>query len=180
MSEQKRLFFAVNLPEEIKREISEKLLSEIPKDKWHKVKEENLHITMRFLGYLPREAINELKDKVVQLAEFDSFEAELSGIGHFRNRVLWIGTGRGTDELNLLSKKLCSALGVREDRFHAHVTLARNKGSRAKETDALIEILRKKGLRAKIQVNNIELMESILHAAGPEYKRAFSISFRVP
>ncbi len=178
MNKQKRLFFAVNLPDEVKREIGQKLLEEIPRDKWRKVKEENCHITMRFLGYLPREAIVELEEKASALENFDCFKAELNGVGHFRNRVLWVGTGIGTEELKLLSKKLCSALNIQEERFHAHVTLARNRGSRASETNALIERLRKKEFRRSITVGSIELMESILHTAGPEYKTVFSVKLR--
>jgi 2'-5' RNA ligase len=177
-SKRLRLFFAVNLPQEVKEEIAEKLLPEIPKDKWRKVKAGNCHITMRFLGYMPDDAVRRIEEQAGALKDFDCFEAELTGIGHFKNRVIWVGTGKGTEELNLLSKKLCSALGVQEERFHAHVTLARNRGSGAKETDSLIERLRKKGFSGKIVAESIDLMESVLHTSGPEYKKLFSVRLR--
>ncbi len=180
MNQVKRLFFAIKLPKEVKREISGAFFEMLLRDKWRKVKEENLHITMRFLGHLPKEKINELRKEIECLEEFAGFEAELSGIGHFKNKVLWIGVGKGTDEINLLSKKLCSAIGLREERFHAHVTLARNKGSQAKETDELIEGMRAKKFSAKIAIKGIDLMESVLHKSGPEYSRVFSTEFKEP
>ena len=147
----------------------------IPKEKWRVIRPENAHITMHFLGYIQEKAIMELKEKAAQLENFGSFEAELAGIGRFKNRVLWLGVGSGAEEMSLLSKKLCSAIGLREEKFHPHVTLARNRGSRAEETDRLIESLREKAFREKISVDSLELMESILHRAGPEYKTVFSV-----
>lgn len=180
MNQAKRLFFAINLPEEIKREISEAFFEMLPKDKWRKVKEENLHVTMRFLGHIPKEKINELRKEIECLEEFAGFDAELSGVGHFNNKVLWVGVEKGIDGINLLSKKLCTAIGVTEERFHAHVTLARNRGSSAKETDELIERMRAKKFSAKIAVKGIELMESVLHEPGPEYSVVFSTEFKEP
>ena len=177
MNSQKRLFFAVNLSEETKKGIA-KLVEKIPKEKWRTVKPENLHITIRFLGHLQREDIAKIEEKACPLKEIDCFEATLNGIGHFKNRIVWLGVGKGTDELNHLSKKLCNALGVREDRFHAHVTLARNRGSAPEETDKLIEELRKQEFSKTVEVKSLDLMESILHKSGPEYKKLFSIQFR--
>ena len=48
LHEQKRLFFAVNLPDDVKKEISENVLPKIPKDGWNRVSKENLHVTMHF------------------------------------------------------------------------------------------------------------------------------------
>ncbi len=173
MNKQKRLFFAVNLPDKVKEEISKTILPKIPKEKWRTVKKENLHITMRFLGHLPEQAIGELQEKTNVVGNSEEFYAELKGVGHFKNRILWIGTGEGTNEFNLLSKKLCEALGVLDKRFHAHITIARNRGSKPKETDELIEGLRKQKFERRITVRSVDLMESILHKAGPEYKKVF-------
>ncbi len=177
MDKELRLFFAVNLPKEVKQEIAEKFLPLIPADKWRKVLPENLHVTMQFLGYLPREAVNRMQADVQQLQNFEAFEAELNCVGHFKGRVLWIGVGKGTEEFNLLNSKLQQAIGTHDERFHAHVTLARNRGARKQETDELIEKLRGIGFKKKIQVESIELMHSILHKTGPEYSVVSSIKF---
>jgi len=178
MDKQKRLFLAINIPQETKKEMAETLLEEIPKDKWRKIKWENAHITLRFLGHLPKEAVAEIGKKLEELELFDCFEFGLCGIGHFKNRVLWLGVGKGTEELKLLSKKTCNALGVQENEFHPHITLARNKGSNASETDGLIEKLRQKNFEASLKAESIDLMESVLHSSGPEYEKVLSIKFR--
>ena len=75
--EKKRLFFAVNLPEQVKKQLAEKMLPQIPKEQWRKVLPENLHITMHFLGYLPKEAVAKLMEQAKALESFESFEAEI-------------------------------------------------------------------------------------------------------
>jgi 2'-5' RNA ligase len=177
MSESKRLFFAVNIPEEVKRRISENVLTVIPGESWGKVPEENLHVTMLFLGQLPAEAVERLRAQAGQLRDFRGFDAELQGIGHFNGRILWIGFGKGGDEFRALCEKLQAAVGVRDERFHPHVTLARNKRMGHRETVALAEKLQKTGFSAKISVKSIELMESILQQPAPKYRRVFSAEF---
>ena len=142
MTENARLFFAVNFSEELKEKIFNELVSEIPKEGFGKVSRENLHITLAFLGYFPEEKIPELQKKASALESFESFEAEINCIGHFKGRVLWLGTGKGTEEFNLLSRKLCTALEMPCEDFHAHLTLARNKGAYKKEFDSAVERLR--------------------------------------
>ena len=58
----KRVFVAVNIPQEIRKEIVGIFSSKLPKDKMKVVEEENLHITLKFLGYFSPEAIEKLKD----------------------------------------------------------------------------------------------------------------------
>jgi len=175
MDKQLRLFFAVNLPKEVKQEIAEKFLPLIPADKWRKVLPENLHVTMQFLGYLPGDAVNRMQMDVQQLQRFEPFETELNCVGHFKGRVLWIGIGKGIKEFNLLNGKMQEIIGTHDGRFHAHVTLARNRGAGKEETDVLIEKLSAIGFKKKILVESIELMRSELHKAGPEYSVVFSI-----
>lgn len=175
MNKSVRLFFAVNLPESLKEEIAKLFLGEIPRDKWRLVLSENLHITLCFLGYCPEERIAQLQEKAAELQSFPAFKAELNGIGHFKGRVLWIGVGKGSDELNVLGRKVMDIAGVHDDRFHAHVTLGRNKGMRKQETDALIEGLRENDFKREISVESFELMSSQLRKQGPLYKKVFSV-----
>tara|TARA_Y100000310_G_C20695345_1_gene825285 strand:+ start:3640 stop:4185 length:546 start_codon:yes stop_codon:yes gene_type:complete len=178
MTKTKRVFFAVNLPEKVKEEIRNTMLGAIPSDKWRTVKPENLHVTIRFIGYWSEDEIEKLNEKVSGLRECKGFEAEIKGMGHFRNRILWIGIEKGTEEFNLLNKKLYEALGVSEERFHAHITLAKNKDSKARETYELIEILREKYFKRQIIVKSLDLMESVLYRTGPEYTKLFSTEFK--
>lgn len=176
-SEKQRLFFAVNLPDSLKREIAARLLPLLPKDGLRKVLPENLHVTMHFLGYLPKEAVKELKEKVESLKDFGAFEAELNCVGHFKGKVLWLGFGKGTEEFGLLNRKLQDCLGTHDERFHAHVTLARNRGLGRGEVQALVEGLRKELQPRLVQVKGIELMLSKLRKSGPVYSVIFSLPF---
>ncbi|MBN1941503.1 MAG: RNA 2',3'-cyclic phosphodiesterase [Candidatus Diapherotrites archaeon] len=179
MSESKRLFFAVNLPSELRQKIFCELVEEIPKNCFVRTREENLHITLVFLGYFPEAKLNELHEKAKELENFEKFEAELNCIGHFKGRILWLGTGKGTNEFNLLARRICNAIGMQCNDFHAHVTLARNKGASKEEFDAAVEKLRTKKFAEKITVRGFDLMESTLTPEGPRYKKVFSIDFSV-
>jgi len=177
MTENARLFFAVNFSEELKERIFKELVEEIPKNGFGKVGRENLHITLAFLGYFLKEKFLELQEKAMQLKNFESFEAELDSIGHFKGRVLWLGTGKGTEEFNLLAKELCEAISVQNEEFHAHLTLARNKGAKKSEFDTVVEKLRGKKFFEKINVKGFDLMQSTLSPKGPVYKKIFSVEF---
>ncbi len=180
MNEKQRLFFAVNTPEALKQEISEKILPLIPKDKWRKVLPENLHVTLHFLGWLPKGAIKRLQEQVEPLKLFESFEAEVNCVGHFKARVLWLGIGKGSEEFNLLNSKLQEAIGSRDERFHAHITLARNKGAKKQEVERLVERLGENLEARNVLVKSLELMVSQLRKQGPKYSVVFSVPFIGP
>ncbi len=165
----KRLFIAINLPEKTRQRIETSLLDEITQKGLKKVSTENLHITVKFLGYLPSEFIPTLKEKLGIVRESPSFEIELNGIGSFNQRVLWLGIKKGTTQLLEISKKINNALSLKEERFHAHITLARNKFLKRKEFNALMEKLKEKNFSAKIMAESIDLMESKLGEKGPKY-----------
>jgi len=177
MPETARLFFAVNFSDKLKDRIFNELVEAIPKNGFGKVSRENLHITLVFLGYCGKEKIAELAKNVEALKDFEGFEAELNCIGHFKGNVLWLGTGKGTGEFNLLSKRLCNAIDVPNEEFHAHVTLARNKGAGKTELDAAVENLRQKKFFEKIRVRGFDLIQSSLTPKKPVYKKLFSIEF---
>ena len=177
MNKSLRLFFAVNLSDEIKKEIAETILPLIPADKWRKTLPENLHMTMHFLGHLPVDAVNKMEGETKPLQAFEPFEAEINCVGHFKGRVLWLGIGKGTEDFDLLNRKLQQAIGTQDDRFHAHITLARNKGAGKNETDALVERMRGIGFSKKVRIESMDLMGSELHKAGPKYSKVFSVKF---
>lgn len=176
-SESKRLFFAVNLPPEVKRGIAEKVLPLIPNEGWGKVPEENLHVTIHFLGQLPAEAVKGLRDEAGALKGFGAFEAEINCAGHFNGNVLWLGFGRGNEEFRRLNSKLQQAIGTNGPKFHAHITIARNKGAGRKQAHVIAEKIGMEMKAMEIPVKSIELMESGLGKQGPKYGRLFSVKF---
>src|SRR3989338_2943006 len=136
----KRVFVAVNIPQEIRKEIVGIFSSKLPKDKMKVVEEENLHITLKFLGYFSPEAIEKLKENLLKTTQ-KKFSVELKGIGHFNGRVLWVGVGKGSSELEKLSRELDELLELKNDSFHSHVTLARNNSLGRKQVSELAEEL---------------------------------------
>ncbi len=168
----KRIFFAVNVPEEVREEIAENVLSQIKGEGLKKVEKENLHITLAFLGYVPAEKVKEIEGKIGKLSFPGKFEAELNGIGEFGGRVLWIGVKKGGKELEEIAGKLNEALGLKE-RFHAHLTIARNKRMDRARFRELVEGLKKKEFSRGFRAESVDLMESVLAPKGPEYKKLF-------
>jgi len=174
----KRIFIAVNLPNELKKEIFETISSKLPNADCKIVAEKNLHITLKFLGYLPEEKINKIKEKMKAFQGFERFKIKLEKIGSFGNKVLWIGLSEGTEQLNLISDKLNKLLELTDDRFHAHITIARNKSLKANEVIELIENLNSEKLEKEFTAKNMGLMESVLSSTGPTYSILFKSEFK--
>ncbi len=174
----KRVFLAVNLPRETRKRIASKLLALLPKKGVKPVSEENLHVTLSFLGYLPESAIKELVASLEPLSEMPCFGMRLSGIGHFKHRVLWLGLEKGREELLELNKKICDALGLKNEKFHPHVTLARNKFLGRKEFESLVSLLRGKEFSEEANALSLDVMESMLSPAGPAYSALEKIKFK--
>jgi len=173
----KRIFLAVNLPAETKKRISSELQPQAKAKGLRPVSEENLHITMAFLGYLNPEAVQGLKESLSALGKTEKFELELKGTGHFRNRVLWLGVGKGSDGLKELREKINSALGISDPKFHAHVTLARNKSLKPEEVDSILSEMEKKGFNETVAAESLDIMESVLSNQAPAYSVLARIEF---
>ncbi|MBI2529886.1 MAG: RNA 2',3'-cyclic phosphodiesterase [Candidatus Diapherotrites archaeon] len=169
MAEFRRIFIAVNLPEEIKRQIYERLSCKIPQEKCKVVGMQNLHITMKFLGYVSDEKLEEIGEKMQIIENETRFNATISGIGDFNARVIWIGIAEGSGEFQRISAMIDDALSLHDERFHAHITLARNKMLKRREVDEVLGRLKAENYSANIKVESIDIMESKLMRSGPEY-----------
>lgn len=185
---QMRLFIAVNFPDEIKRTISAFItsLSKIPSDlKW--VKEDNLHLTIQFLGNVSEEQLsavsNALKNSV---AGIPPFNLTLVGIGAFpsveRPRVFWAGLSGETAPLLMLQRQVqreMELLGFEPEkrRFLPHLTLARARSSYG--FSGVMEQARRVTGNGQVfgiaRIESIELMLSELQAKGPRYSVLSSV-----
>jgi len=106
--------------------------------KW--VEPQNMHLTLKFLGDLPRTRIQPLADAVSHAVQGEPrFEIALRGAGAFpspaRPRVLWVGIREGADRLVRLSRSidestLSSGFGPADKAFRPHLTIGRAAGSR--------------------------------------------------
>ncbi|GEM_PF-1230436 len=176
-SDENRLFFAVNFETSLQERIYCELIADIPSNGFSKTKQQNIHITLVFLGNQQKEKIRKLFEQTQELSELESFDAELNSIGHFNSQVLWLGVEKGSSDFEHLARTLCDTIGVSNTRFHAHATLARTKGATPAKVQNVVEILRKKKFSEKIHVRGFDLMQSTLTRSGPLYKKLLSIEF---
>ncbi len=129
---QKRLFVAINLPEDVKKRLFRfvgKECKNLPV-KWSR--RENLHLTLNFLGYIPEESILEICDTIREISEnFPSFDLGFKkieiGPDKERKKMIWI-SGEKNEDLSRLRHRLDRALGFHvgeRKKFSPHITLGR-------------------------------------------------------
>lgn len=175
-----RTFVAVLIAENLKERISrvqeriKKFASDV---KW--VSPENLHVTLKFLGGVPEDRIEQVCSTVEEAAgSVPPFELSLSRLGAFpspRNaRVVWIGIEDGRDELVSLARRVDDSLArhgfERESRpFAAHVTIGRTRQGR--RPDGLAEGLQEAPSEdlGRQKVERVVMMRSDLMPQGPVY-----------
>lgn len=182
-----RIFIAINLPENVKKQLSDfqyKWL-ELPA-RW--TKKENLHITLAFLGYLTDEEMLEVC-KITQgiACRHQPFSINLNKIIYgppkkTPPRMIWV-EGKESKELGKLQNDLNNLLQnvpvQKESRAYSpHITLARIKEweFRRIEPEERPEV--NEDISLNFEVNSIEVMESDLKRGGPEYVILESIPFK--
>lgn len=133
-----RTFIAVRLPERIRHRVADagNSLKESGADvKW--APEENLHITIKFIGAVEPMRLAALNTAVEQAAcGIAPFAVSIGGAGAFpkivRPSVVWVGVTSGVKELETLAGRVESfaeeAGFPREERkFNPHITVGRVK-----------------------------------------------------
>ena len=92
MSEPKRLFFALELPAEVQRQIVHWRAASFPEDAGRPVTAANLHLTLAFLGEVSADkqrALSAMAERIRQ----PGFTLILDDAGQWlRSRVVWLGT----------------------------------------------------------------------------------------
>jgi 2'-5' RNA ligase len=131
-----RIFIAIDLDDAIRERIQRFLegMSEFaPGVRW--VRPESLHVTLKFIGEKPPEAVDEIKFALSAI-QTQALEITFRGYGFFPGpkapRVFWVGIESGP-QLAALAKaadEAVFALGVPREAhpFSPHLTLARGGG----------------------------------------------------
>jgi 2'-5' RNA ligase len=184
LTEKLRLFIAIQIPEPVRDEIirvQQELQPLVPRNVARWAKSDQLHLTLRFLGDIPADGVEDLKKSVGAVcrnARPLSLRAE--GVGFFPNprspRVIWVGINDGEGCLMDLQKQIETAVGPfsaepGERNFTGHVTLGRLKNPRPADTRDLAARAQslEKRLFGEWPAHEIEIIRSELSPAGARY-----------
>lgn len=175
-----RTFIAVNLNPEIREHLTSLQNNlNIPETKIKWVEKNNLHLTIKFLGYILPKQIELIKSSLKEItSRYNPFSIILSlDIGVFPTykvpRIIWVGIKKGANELkelyNSIENNLSDKGFPRENKdFSSHITIGRVKFIRDKTN--FIQILKRiKVNNLSQEINSIDLMESKLTPNGPIY-----------
>ena len=172
--DQIRCFIALEIPTEVKCQLAEiqerDLLHQLS---W--VNPENMHLTLKFLGDVPKSEVSLIEEILAQIATQNTlFVMQIGGLGAFPNfsrpKVVWAGVQKDGEKIISLAHQLNTTLGQigypSEKRpFTPHITLARiHTPTNLKKIafDEFYEI-------SPITVNRISLMQSRLQPSGVVY-----------
>jgi len=171
-----RAFIAIDLPDELKKKISDFQNGLQKQDFVAANWTSDYHLTLKFFGEIDEHKEKEIANILIDVAsKTKSFELELKGVGAFPSQdyvcVLWIGAGYGDDEAKFLQKEIDEALEEdfeREANYANHLTLARIKA--VKDKLKLKKFFENKQSFGKFKVSSIKLIKSVLTKSGPVYE----------
>lgn len=184
--EQIRTFIAIELPPELKTELTRlqnKLRSTCGNSaRW--VEPNGIHLTLKFLGNVPRGQIDSIEKAIEEAASGTlEFNLRVSECGCFPNslrpQVVWVGMTGDLKTLDELVKKLESALtrlGFKPEGrpFTPHLTLARVRDTATPtERQTLGEVVgrAKVEIATPIEATELCLMRSELTPRGAIYTK---------
>jgi 2'-5' RNA ligase len=174
-----RIFVAIPLPPDLAVRASEVLPTSLPA--LRRVRAENLHLTLAFLGWTPDERLDDVTSAAREAAaDVSRFHLIFQGIGRFpergRPRVVWIGIADGGPSVAQLGAGVSAGLRSRGLKFDdrplsPHLTLARvpedASSAEAKTVAAAVESLA--APRLELAVDEIAVVQSVLSPKGPRY-----------
>ena len=190
-----RLFIACELPKPARNYINQllDLLSKESLNGFRLAKENNIHMTLKFLGSVPCERIPEITSGMEEaVRNTTAFTLGIQGMGAFPNlnnpRILWSNVHGELDTLVQLHKRLEDVLESqgfpREQRpYSPHLTLARRQRkllhSDLQHLKSLVVIAQALG-QESLPISKLSLMQSNLSRKGVSYTRKTSISLPSP
>lgn len=162
---QRKIFIGVDLPIEVKKRLMQKI------DKWKELpirwsREENLHLTLEFLGHVDDELIGGICESVKEAAQSsEMFDVDLNRIELGPNqddpRVVWF-TGIASEELKELSENIEKELGIfQADKkiFRPHITLGRIQKHKWQKLDKKPDV--SEDFSVFLPVESVQIFESV-------------------
>ena len=173
-----RLFAAIRPPEHI-RDILLDAMDDSADFRWQD--DEQLHLTLRFMGEVDRHVAADLSDALGRIRAAP-FQLRISKVGTFDHRAagaLWAGVEPKAQVATLAAKieRVCQQAGLEPEQraFHPHITLARWKGRRTIELADFLD--RRRSLTSEpFDVREFLLVESRLSRHGAHYEETASYS----
>lgn len=175
-----RIFIAINFPETVKKELLsyQERWSELPA-RW--VSEDNLHLTLAFLGNTGERELEELRMLMQEIGKRSKpFALEFTEIVYgpvdAPARMVW-AIIKKSDELDELQRDVQSTLAqsdqiryIPEKReYSPHITLARLREWEFRRIDPEERPEINEDISLQSEVRSIEIMESTLKRSGAEY-----------
>jgi RNA 2',3'-cyclic 3'-phosphodiesterase len=175
------MFIAIELPVGTRKKLKDYidgLRSALPDVRASWASQENLHLTLKFLGDTPVAEVEALSQAAQRVANsVNPFEIIIGGCGVFPSRgqprVLWIGIDDPSGKLTELQQAIeeeCDANGLaREPRpFHPHLTIARIRQPRGSRQLAALH--KEIGFnREAIDVSELAVIRSELRSEGSRH-----------
>jgi 2'-5' RNA ligase len=178
-----RCFIAIDIDERVRSALSDLQRQlrdgvDVKRGDVNWVNPDNIHLTLKFLGEIKGEKAAEVCNIVKDVAgRHKSFELDIESVGHFGGRspkVLWVGTGRGEENLLELQedieKSLASAGWPEETReFAGHLTLCRIRHPAAGMKLAQVSEDYKDFKLGTMPADSVSVYQSELKPSGPVY-----------
>jgi 2'-5' RNA ligase len=192
VSERLRLFVAVSIPEEIKREMGRaqaELRQALPADAMRWTRPEQFHLTLKFLGKVEANQIETLAARLeAACLGFVPIRLRAEQIGFFpargRPRVVWVAVRDEQGELTRLHQDIEKASRAFTDEepegnFTGHATIGRARNIRREDLELLARFAGKMRERVFGEwiADGVELMRSELSAEGARHTAVRNIPF---
>jgi RNA 2',3'-cyclic 3'-phosphodiesterase len=174
-----RIFVGIFLPDNLKSSVVEtqKRIEKLPIE-CKLVEEKNLHVSLDFIGDVEENELEEIKNKISDLAKsFKPFQVEIGDLKLIPSErfVRVIAFGINSIELSSLGEEIQKKIGG--DAKPPHLTLCRVKKVLSKnELLDDFSIIEKEKI-GSFKVSSIQLIKSELRREGPVYSVVSDFSF---
>ena len=188
-----RSFIAIELPPDIQKAITRAtagIQKALPKPLVRWVTEQNIHLTLKFLGDVSVSNLERLSEALkVEASQHSAFDLSVAKLGAFpstrRARVIWIGIEAPADLVALQRgmEAVAARLGYppEERPFSAHLTIGR-VGQNASTAD--LSKIRTElegctvGVLGATRVDAVHIFKSDLQPSGSIYTHLYALSLK--